>query len=121
MAGSLGALVLAGGTGFAELLLGRSLGLVPVVDAEAKVGKHKIESKTQTGHSQTSQQKNDVCIRDDLCPHCPHSVLGPDLQTCSSTRTCTCTCAGLLSSPLVMALLFSALSGLEKLRPVVNP
>lgn len=42
MAVTLGALVLAGGTGFAELLLGRSFGLVPVADEEADDSKHKI-------------------------------------------------------------------------------
>lgn len=42
MAVTLGALVLVGGTGFTELLLGRSLGLVPVADEEAEDTKHKI-------------------------------------------------------------------------------
>lgn len=39
---TLGALVLVGGTGFAELLLGRSFGLVPAADKEADDTKHKI-------------------------------------------------------------------------------
>lgn len=39
---TLGALVLVGGTGFAELLLGRSFGLVPTADEEADNTKHKI-------------------------------------------------------------------------------
>lgn len=39
---TLGALGLAGGTGFARPLLGRSVGLVPVVDAEAEDIKHKV-------------------------------------------------------------------------------
>lgn len=42
MAVTAGALVLVGGAGFAELLLGRSSGLVPAADEEAEDTKHKI-------------------------------------------------------------------------------
>lgn len=37
----------AGETGFAELLLGRSFGLLPAVEAEAKDGKRTIEFKNK--------------------------------------------------------------------------
>lgn len=99
MAGSLGVLVLVGETGFAAPLLGRSSGLVPALEAEAEEG-----NKAQTGHPQTSQQKNDLCI-----------------TLRSRSCTCTRTCTVLLSSPLAMALLFSPVSGLEKPRLVVEP
>lgn len=54
---SLGALVPAGETGFAELLLGRSFGLLPVVEAEAQGGKRKIEFKNNNNKKKRSGVK----------------------------------------------------------------